>query len=62
MTMNPIPEYFGRDLVPEYCNGLESRAVYTAHSFFVESLPGCSNKSIPHLLLHVHAEETVPTF
>jgi len=35
MAVNPTTEYFSRDLVPEYCHGLESSAVYTAPPIFV---------------------------
>jgi len=30
--------------------------------FFFESLPGCSNRSLPLLPLHMQGEETIPTF
>jgi len=62
MAVNPIIEWFWRDLVPEYCQGLESSAVYTAPPFFVESVQGHSNRSLPRLLLHMHAEDIIPTF
>jgi len=61
MAVDPLIECFWRDLVPECCHGLESSAVYTAPPFFVESLHGRSNRSIPRLLLHMHAEEIIPT-
>jgi len=61
MAVNPIIECFGRDFVPEYCHGLESSAVYTATSFFIESLHGHSNRSLPRLPLHMHAEKIIPT-
>jgi len=62
MPVNPVIEYISRDLVPEYCQGLESSAVYTAPHFFVESLHGRSYRSHPRLPLHMHAEEIIPTF
>jgi len=62
MAVNPIIERFWRDLVPENCQGLECSAVYTAPPFFVESLQGHSNRSLPRLLLHMHADEITPTF
>jgi len=62
MAVNPIIECFGRDLVPEYCQGLKSSAVFTVPPFFVESLHGRSNRSLPRLPLHMHAEDIIPTF
>jgi len=56
MAVNPIIECFSRDLVTKYCQGLESNTVYTACPIFVESLPGHSNRSLPHLRLLMHAE------
>jgi hypothetical protein len=50
------------DLVPEYCQGLESSTVYTVPPVSVESLHGRSNRSLPCLLLHVLAAESIPTF
>jgi hypothetical protein len=61
MAVNPIVECFWRDLVPEYCHGLESSAVNTAPLFFVEYLQGRSNQSLPRLPLHMHAEEIIRT-
>ena len=60
--INPIIEYYSRDLVPEYCQGRESSAVYTLPPSFVESLPGHSNRSLRLQTLHTHAEEIIPTF
>ena len=40
MPVNPIIECFSRNLVPEYCQGLESSAVYIAPPFVVELLHG----------------------
>jgi len=62
MAVNPIIECFWRDLVPEYCQGLESTAVYTAPPFVVESVHVRSNRSLPHLPLHMHAEVIIPAF
>ena len=62
IAVNPIIECFSRDLVTEYCQGLESSAVHTAPPFFVETLHGRSNRSLPRLPLHMHAEDIIPTF
>jgi len=62
MAVDPKIECVSRDFFPEYYHGLESSAVYTAPPFFVESLPGRSNRCLPRLLLHMHAEEIVPAF
>jgi len=62
MAVDPINECFSRDLVPEYCHGLESSAAHTAPPFLEKSLPDCSNRSLPCLPLHMHAEEIVPAF
>jgi len=62
MAVDPIIECFSKVLVPEYCHGSESSAVDTAPPFFVESLPGLLNCSLPRLPLHMHAEEIVPAF
>jgi len=62
MAVNPIIECFSRDLVPKYCHGLVSSVVFTAPPFLVESLPARSNRSRPCLPLHMHGEETIPTF
>ena len=61
MAVNPIVGCFIREVVPEYCHGLESSAVYSANPCFVESLPGRSKMSLPHLPLHMHVEEIIPT-
>jgi len=62
MAVNPVIECFRRDLVPEYCQSLESSTVYTAPPIFVESVHGRSNRSLPWLPLHMHAEDIIPTF
>jgi hypothetical protein len=62
MALNPIIECFSRDLVTEYCQGLESSAVHTAPPFVVETLHGRSNSSLPRLPSHMHAHAIVPTF
>ena len=62
MAVNPIIECFSKDLVTEYCPGLESSAFYTEPPFFVKTLPGRSNRSLPRLPLHMHAQEIIPTF
>jgi len=62
MAFNPIIESFWRDLVTEYCQGLGSSAVYSTPPFFVKTLPGHSNRSLPHLPLHIHAQAIIPTF
>ena len=46
MAGKPIFECFSRDIVPKNCQRLESSAVYTEPHFFVESLPGRSNRSL----------------
>jgi len=56
-----IIECFWRDLVPGYCQGLESSAVCTAPPCFVESVHGRSYWSLPRLPLHMHAEDIIPT-
>jgi len=61
MAVNPRIECFWRNLVPEYCQGWEPNMGYTAPRFFVESLQGCSNRSLPRLPLPMHAEELIPT-
>jgi hypothetical protein len=61
MAVNPIIECIGRDLIPEYCHGLESSKVNTAPRFFIESLQGGSNRRLPRLPLHMHAEDIFPT-
>jgi len=61
MAVNPIIECFSRDLITEYCQGLEFRKAYTAPPFFVKSLPGRSNRSLPHLPLHMHAQTIILT-
>jgi len=62
MAVNPIIECFWRDLVPEYCQGLESSTVCTGPRSFVESVLGHSNMSLHRLLLDMHAEDIIPTF
>jgi len=62
MAVNPVIECFRRDLVPEYCHGLESSAIYTVPLYFVESVHGRPKRSLPHLPLHKHAEDSIPTF
>jgi hypothetical protein len=61
MPVNPIIEYFSRDLLREYCQGLEASTVPTAPPFFVESFHGHSNRSLPRLPLHMHAEDIIST-
>jgi len=62
MAVNPTIECFSRDLDTEYCHSLESSEVYPAPSFFVETLPDRSNRSLPHLPLHTHAQAMIPRF
>jgi len=62
MAVNPIIECFSRDLVTKYCHSLESRLVNTAPPIFVKTLPGRSNRSLPRLPLHMHAQIIIPTF
>jgi hypothetical protein len=61
MAVNPIIEYFWRDLVHVYCHGLESSAGNTAPPIFVESLQCGTNRLLPPLPLHMHAENNLPT-
>jgi len=61
MAVNPIIECFWRDLIPAYCVGLETSAFYTEPPFFVESVHGRSNWSLPRLPLHMHVEDIIPT-
>ena len=62
IAVNPIMDCISRNLVPKYCQGIESSTVYTAPPFCVESLCGRSNRSPPCLPLHMHAEEIIPTY
>jgi len=62
IAVNPIIDCFSRDLVPEYCHGIESSKVYTVPPCFVESHPSRSNRSLPSLPLLMHGEEIIPTF
>jgi len=62
MAVNPRIECFSRELVTEYCQGSESSTVYTAPPFFVKTLPGRSNRNLPRLWLHMHAQEIISTF
>ena len=47
MAANPMIECLSTDLVPKYCQGRESRVVYTAPPHVVESLQALSKKSSP---------------
>jgi len=60
MAVDPIFEYLRMDIVPRYCHSLESSAVHTALPCFVESLHGGSSRSLPRLLLYMHAEDIIP--
>jgi len=62
MAVNPIIECFWRDLIPEYCRGLESSQGYSAPPFLFESIHGRSNRSLPCLPLHMHPEDMIATF
>jgi len=62
MAVHPMIECFSRDLVPKYCQGLESAAVYIAPPIFAESMPGRSNRSLPSLPLDMHSEEITAMF
>jgi len=62
LAVSHVIECFSRDLIPEYCQGLESSAVYTAPPFVVEFLLGRSKRSLPWLPLHMHAEKIIPKF
>jgi len=62
MAVNPIIECNSRDLISEYCQGIESSMVFTATPFFVKTLPGLSNRSLPHLPLHMLVQVIISTF
>jgi len=47
MAANHIFEGFARDLITEYCQGLEASTVYTAPPFVVEIFRGRSNMNLP---------------
>jgi len=57
MAVDPMFKCVSRDLVPMYCQGLQSCVVYTAPSIVVESIHHCSDRCLPHLPLHMHTEE-----
>jgi hypothetical protein len=40
MPVNPIIQYFSRDLLAEYCQGIEARAISTVPPLSVEYLHG----------------------
>jgi hypothetical protein len=61
MAVNLIIESFCSDLITKYCQGLESSTVYTVPPIFVDTLPGRSNRSLPRLLLHMHAQAIIRT-
>ena len=56
MAVNPLSKCLSRDLTPEYCHSLESGAVDSVPPIDVESIPGHSNRTLPRLLLDMHAE------
>jgi len=62
MAVSPRMEWFSKYLIPEYCQGLESSAVYTAPPLVVETHRCCSNWSLPRLPLHLNAQAVIPTF
>ena len=62
MAVNHIIECCSRDLVPEYCQGLETSAIYTATHFFVEFGHVRSHSSLPRLQWHMRLDEIIPTF
>jgi len=62
MAVNPIIEFFSRDQVPKYCQSEESSTDYTSPPWFLEYLLCHSKSNLPHLVLHKHAEEVIPTF
>jgi len=62
MAGNPIIEFFSKHLMTEGCRSLECSMVYTVPPFFVETFPGRSNRGVPRLLLHLNAQEIIPTF
>jgi len=62
MAVNFRLEWFLRDLIPEYSQGLESSTIHTAPQLFVESKHCRSNRILSRLPLHLHPEEIIPTF
>jgi len=62
MAVNPMIECFSRNLVPEYCQGLESSTVYLAPPFFIDFGSGRSSRSLPRLPLHTHVQKIIPAF
>jgi len=62
MAVTTIFECFSRDLITEYCQGVESSTVYTVPPSFVETLHGRSNSSLPCPPLYMHAQAIIPTF
>ena len=57
MPVNPTIECFQGILSLSMVRGYRR-----APPFFVESLRGRSNRSLPRLPLHMHAEDIIPTF
>jgi len=62
MAVNPMIEWFSRDLVPADCPTSESCTVYIAHPFFTKSLPGRANTSLHCLLLNLYTTTFLPLF
>ena len=61
MAVNPIIECFSMEFVTEYCQGLESSAVYTTPPGFVESLHSPIRRNLPRLPLYMCPEVIIPT-
>jgi hypothetical protein len=60
MAVDSIIQCFSCNLVLQYCHGLESSAVNTVTPFVVNFLYGRLNRSLPHLPLHMDAEDIFP--
>jgi len=61
MAANPVMECFSRDLATENCLGLQSIAVHIVPPCVVETLDSRSNRSLPCLPLHMHAQPIILT-
>ena len=61
MAVNPIIEFFSRDLVTGNCESIESSAVYTVPPSYAETVTGHSNKSLTRLPLHMNIAEIIRT-
>jgi len=62
MAVHHIIESISRDFVTDYYQGLESSAVHTAPPVVLQSVHGCSSRSLPRRPLHMQAQVVIPTF